>query len=122
MRTEQERRAREIGRHLLRYPRTDRATRLPGEPNYRIRCGCGCGASLMRFDRWGRARAFVRPHNRKLSPTRTKVMAALLDGPKGVSDLVRLDIGTRKAMQTAIHVLLTTGRIRRIGRGKYERA
>ncbi len=116
-----EERAKAVGRLLAAYPRQERGLRLPGEPNYPIRCACGCGAVLMRYDERGRPRQEIHGHNHNAAPVQDAVLALLVDGPRKLEHLVAETQRPDTVVMRAVVDLMGKGKVRRVRRGWYAR-
>lgn len=105
--------------HHLRHRRQPSTLRHPDAPNPMVLYACGCGAELRQFDRAGRKRSYVSGHNPTKAVVTDAFLAALRDGPVGLSAISQLTGRRLGATRTLATKLVKERRIVRVARGHY---
>lgn len=93
--------------------------RMPGEDNPIVSCGCGCGRALTKYDISGRPRLYLSGHNKNsanVSPVADKLLGALADGMKTVSELSEV---CGKPVGPALQGMKRKGLVRCVAYGKW---
>lgn len=92
--------------------------KLPDEENIVIKCLCGCGEAFNKYDDCGRPRVYISGHNPAKSVLQDKILS-LIDTPITLCELEEKINIPRKSFKSTLSILISSGKISRIGHGIY---